>query len=99
MVFVVSRWWYPSHKQAEVLKTYQKTVAEGRPESVGEVVVFANKGSKRGIVGMSFRKVTPEKIAEGMTEAINILQNYAEIEGYEANVEIWADLTEVPEES
>ena len=48
---------------------------------------------------MSFRKVTPDKIAEGMTEAITILQNYAEIEGYEANVEIWADLTEVPEES
>ncbi len=98
MVYVVSKWWYPSHKQAEVAERYQKMVREGRPESVGEVVVFANKGSKKGIVGMSFRKVAPEEIFAGMTEAVTILQNYAEIEGYEANVEIWGDLTELPSE-
>jgi hypothetical protein len=99
MVYVVSRWWFPTHKQEEVANIFQKTVAEGRPESVGEVVVFASKGSKKGAVGMSFRRVAPDKIAEGMTEAITILQNYDKVEGYEYNVEIWADLTEVPEES
>lgn len=100
MVYVVTRWWYPSHKQDEVNKKYQKALKDGPPEGVipvGELVVNgAQKGSKDGIVGMGFVKVAPEDIAQALTNAILILSNYSEIEGYEGNVEVWADITEFP---
>ena len=95
MPFVVGRWWFPSHKGPEVTKIYQNLKF---PERVGERVAMAQKGSKRGIVGMSFVKVTPENIAQAMTNMATILQNFAGIEGYEGNVEVWADMTEVPRE-
>jgi len=95
MPFVVGRWWYPSHKQAEVAKIYQNLKY---PEQVGETVVVAQKGSKRGIVGMSFIKVPLENIAQAMVNMTTILQNYAGIEGYEGNVEVWGDVTGQPGE-
>ena len=99
MVYVVSRWWFPTHKREEIAKVFQKVFAEERPEPVGEVVVFSSKGSKNGVVGMTFRKVAPENIAAGMREALTIMANYDEVEGYEYSVEVWADLMEAPGES
>ena len=94
MVYVVSRQWFPTHKAEEVTEIFQKINKEEVPQPVGEVVVFAGKGSRKGIVGMTFLKVTQENIAQGMQNAITRLQNYNKVEGYEWNVEVWADVTE-----
>lgn len=89
------RWWYPSHKQEEVAKVFQSL--ENPTGSVGETTVFAYTGSEKGIVGMIFTKVTGEKVGEALADAATILNNYGKIEGYEGNIEVWGDLTEVPE--
>lgn len=33
-----------------------------------------------------------------MTNAGTLLQNYNKIEGYEWNIEVWADVTEMPQD-
>jgi hypothetical protein len=93
MPFVVGKWWYPSHKAEEVTKIFQSLE---QTERVGESVVFANKGSKNGVIGMSIFKVSLEDVGQAMAEMATILSNYAVVEGYEADVEAWADLTAVP---
>ena len=95
MVYVVGRWWYPSHKNEEVNEIFQKVSKEEIPNPVGEIVVFALKGSRKGFVGMNFVKVTQENLAQGMQNATTNFQNYNKVEGYEWNVEVWADLTDV----
>ncbi|MFX0083108.1 MAG: hypothetical protein ACFE94_15270 [Candidatus Hodarchaeota archaeon] len=101
MPYVVARWWYPSHKQEEVAKIYQKRLQEP-PEGlvpIGELAVAgAVKGSRRGFVGMSFTKVAPENIAQAMRNAGLITSLYNNVEGYEWNIEVWGDVTEVPTE-
>lgn len=72
-------------------------IPEGFVPDVGEVVVTgAIKGSKDGYVGMAFTKTTPENIGQVMNNAGLILQLYNDVEGYEWNVEVWADITEIP---
>lgn len=98
MVYVVMRWWYPTHVVAEANKVYQKAVKDGFPKPVGQVVVTgAEHLNKEGAEGMSFVKVSPEEISQAMTRAFNIMAPYAEIEGYEFAVEVWGDLTEAGE--
>jgi sugar phosphate isomerase/epimerase len=98
MVYVVMRWWFPTHVSEETNKVYQKAVKDGFPKPVGEVVVTgAQNITREGVVGMSFVKVAPEEISQAMTRAFNIMAPYAEIEGYEFAVEIWGDITETGE--
>ena len=93
MVFVVLKWMHPSHKQKEVTEIFQKL--ENPAGSVGETVVFAVKGSKRGYIGQIFMKVVQEEVGKALADAARILGSYAEIEGYEYDIEVWADVTEI----
>ena len=93
MVFVVIKYWYPSHKQEEVAKIFQKNV-ETPPNIVGKSAAFAVKGSKKGYVGMNFIKVTKEQVGQAYNAAATLLGEYAGIEGYEAKIEVWGDVTE-----
>lgn len=93
MVFGVIKWWYPSHKQEEVTNLFQKL--ENPTGAVGETVVFAAKGTKKGYVGQIFIKVTLEEVGQACADAARILGNYAGVEGYEGAVEVWGDVTEM----
>ncbi|MHA2400018.1 MAG: hypothetical protein ACXADU_14180 [Promethearchaeota archaeon] len=101
MPYVVARWWYPSHRAEEVAKIFQKRLKDGPPEAfvagIGEPAVGgAYRGSKGGMVGMSFTKVAPGDIAQAMVNAASITSLYNKVEGYEWNIEVWGDVYEQP---
>ena len=97
MVYIFTKFWYPSHKADKVQAVGEKVLKENPIDTESrEVVIFAGTARKNGIEGVAISKVKEGKMEQALTNITNIMMGYRNIEGYEFSIEIWADLMEQP---
>ena len=99
MVYLFVKYWYPSHKNEEVVALGQKVLKENpRDPEVSELVVFSGVPRKDGYEAVAISKVKEGKINQALKRAYNLMMKFAVIEGYEYAVEIWVDLLEAQQD-
>ncbi|NVM54160.1 MAG: hypothetical protein HWN66_10710 [Candidatus Helarchaeota archaeon] len=97
MAYIVINAWYPSHKADEVGKRYEEVMKNYPPDNtLGTTVIpGAVRATKDGIETMVIVEVKPGKFDEASIYISKAMASYADIEGYEYSIVVWATLPEV----
>ena len=95
MVLIVITSWFPIDKANEVAKKYIEVFKKYPPdESLGKGLTTAFKVTKEGIKAIGIAEVVKGKVEEYIARATVSTQEYARIEGFRYEVEMFMDITE-----
>ena len=95
MVLIVSTAWFPIDKANDVAKKYLEVLKKYPPdESLGKELTTAVKVTKEGIKVIGIGEVVKGKVEDYVARATVSAQEYARIEGFKYEIELFMDMME-----
>ena len=95
MVLIVITSWFPHDKANEVAKKFIEVSKKYPPdESLGKTLTTAVKVTKDGIKALGVAEIVKGKVEDYIARATKTQQEYAGIEGFRYEIEMFMDITE-----